>query len=192
LIQDRDLQLWQEKEFSLPLDAAIKGLNPDYDFKFYAQYLMESNLELLIKEGNNFIERDKQEVECLVNNALNCFYTCPVTNKTYRVLCTEAKRDLRLQVAEILKEKDGVDFTLIWYLDDENTYELAMRTIKPKSEVDLSIVAANFGGVNNLRGGGHANKAGARIQGLPLQYLHNVALIDEKEPSQSPRRSLTM
>lgn len=189
LIQDRDLLLWNKREQSVALDTAIAELNPNFDFRFFPPYIFEPRLEALIQTGQDIIQRDKQEIERLVQLSEYRSYTCPATHKTYSIKCVELLNyKLTLQIAEILRAQENVDFCMSWYTEDNNVYRVSMRTSKPSTEVDLSIIAANFAGYQWLGGGGHAFKAGCRVKGSPLNYLQPAL---QKNTSTRPMQMLT-
>lgn len=172
LIQDRDLLQWHKREQSAALDAAITAYNPNFDFKFFKDYIDDQNLERLISLGNDKIHSDTMEVERLVNSAQMCTYFCPATNKTYNIKCVELKDySLTLQVSELLRQEPGVDFCMSWYHEGNDIYRVSMRTAKDQLDVDLSVISKHFAGDKHISGGGHANKAGCRVVGAPNNYL---------------------
>lgn len=174
LVQDRDLMVWQDKDLSLPLDKAIATFNPNFDPTFFGKYISTVNLMQLISKGRAVIEEEETEIQRLIASAESRSYTCPSTNKTYKIKCVELKDyAFTLQVSEILRSQDDVDFCMTWYLEGNDTYRISMRTAKDKNEVDLSIISKSFGGVSQISGGGHANKAGCRIIGSPEVHLQN-------------------
>lgn len=182
LVQDRDLMLWQEKDFSLPLDKAIAVYNPNFEPRFFSRYIYAANLQQLIDQGKHILEHENNEINRLVSLAEAKTYTCPATNKTYNIKCVELlDYAFTLQVSEILRTQDDVDFCMTWYLEGNNTYRVSMRTAKDKEQVDLSIISKSFGGENQLSGGGHANKAGCRIIGSPVLHLQDKVFAAQLE-----------
>jgi oligoribonuclease NrnB/cAMP/cGMP phosphodiesterase (DHH superfamily) len=166
LVQDRDLLLWHKKDQSVALDTAIAHYNPNFDFAFFLPYLDESILQNLINDGQSIIDRDISEVNRLVTIAESRSYKCLATNKTYNIKCVSLEDySLTLQVSEILRLQEDVDFCMTWYPEGNNIYRVSMRTSKDKTDVDLSIISKYFGGENQISGGGHANKAGCRVLG---------------------------
>lgn len=174
LVQDRDLMLWQQKELSLPLDKAIAIYNPNFEPSFFSRYIYEVNLQELVNKAKNILEQETNEINRLVSIAESKTYTCHTTNKTYKVKCVELlDYAFTLQVSEILRAHEDVDFCLTWYHEGNNIYRVSMRTAKDKDAVDLSVISKSFGGDNQISGGGHANKAGCRVVGSPALYLQD-------------------
>lgn len=186
LIQDRDLLLWQQKSQSVALDKAIATLNPSFDFKFFKPYLNDAQLQKLINYGQEVIDSNNLEIEKFVNSAATKSYFCAATEKTYNIKCVELPDySATLQVSEILRLQDNVDFCITWYLENDDIYRVSMRTAKSQQEVDLSIISKNFAPEYWISGGGHSYKAGCRVHGYPANYLQPA--IEEQREFIMPR-----
>lgn len=186
LIQDRDLLLWEQKLQSFALDKAIATLNPNFDFKFFKPYLNDMQLQELINQGQEIIDSNNLEIEKYVNSAETKRYICQTTKKTYNIKCVQLPDySATLQVSEILRLEDNVDFCMTWYLESDDIYRISMRTSKSQEDVDLSVISKNFAPEAFISGGGHPYKAGCRVHGYPGNYLQQA--VEERIAVGTPR-----
>lgn len=151
-VQDRDLwrfELPDTRAFCQALDALPFSLEAWRDVALMA----EGDKEKFLERGRAMLEQFEAQCSLIAKSATLAEFM------GHRVWALNATHTFASRCGEMLCERGGADYALIWSSKDLRTAKLSLRSVAP---FDVAEVAGALGG------GGHAQASGAS---LPLERL---------------------